>query len=82
MQIKAAPRAIKVLETLRVQIEMARSEDTMRSESAVGNRAVPQEQEGFAAQLDLSQFNFDITNSFTDGWFSQQMMNLDYMQGM
>lgn len=99
MQIQAAPRAIKVLESLRVQIEAARSkgsfartsetlkiltflQDTMRSESAVGNLAVPQEQDGFAAQSDQSQFNFDITSSFTDGWFSQQMINLDYMLGI
>lgn len=36
----------------------------------------------FGTQFDLSQFQFDTTNSMCDAWFSQQVMDLEYMQGV
>ena len=52
-------------------------------ESNVSNAdMLPHQQGDLGTQLDLSQFNFDGTNSLCDAWFSQQVINLDYMEGL
>lgn len=40
----------------------------------------PRLQEDSSAHLDLSQFNLDGTNGLCDAWFSQHVINLDYME--
>ena len=74
-QIQSAPRAIQVLKSLREQLAGSRSQPLQPTSFSLDPMQVNNH-----TYMDFSQFNPHGTDFLDDAWYSQHLVNLDWLE--